>query len=84
MNENFHKRVLERLKDETYLDRFGETRKHLVDYLMRDFEGIHKRKIDITKRPIHRERIPGLKGDKKRGPGIEQKGFNDNYLLMDT
>jgi hypothetical protein len=51
---------------------------------MRDFESIHKRKIDIAKRPILRQRIPGLRGDKKRGPGVEQKGFNDNYLLMDT
>ena len=85
LNDNFEKRILERLSDERYLDRKGETRKSIVRHLVPNFEDFDKRTKDIAKMPRNRIHISGLVGDEDRaatsgGP----KRFSNNYLNMNS
>ncbi|PVH73664.1 hypothetical protein DL98DRAFT_430923 [Cadophora sp. DSE1049] len=85
LNDNFEKRLLERLADERYLDRKGETRKSIVRHLVPNFEDFDKRTKDIAKMPRNRIHISGLVGDEDR---VESSGgpkrFNNNYLNMNS
>ncbi|CZS94244.1 uncharacterized protein RCO7_10355 [Rhynchosporium graminicola] len=84
LNDAFEKRLLKRLKDESYLDRDGETREDAVRYATMEFENRGKRNIDIAKRPVGEVRIPGLKGDlARRLQGQELKGFKPGFVSLD-
>ncbi|CAG8958614.1 hypothetical protein HYFRA_00009931 [Hymenoscyphus fraxineus] len=85
LNDNFETRVLERLADENYLDVDGTTREAIVRQLVLDFETYDKRFKDVTKSPESALRIPGLRGDMRRGlKGSEAKRFEDNQLILDS
>jgi hypothetical protein len=81
LNENYKKHLLCRLRDEHHLEKTGESRESIVNYLIPAFENTDKRKKDVTKRPAGRLRIPGLVGDARTGIS---KGFDDNHMLLDS
>jgi hypothetical protein len=56
--------MLERLKDETYLEYDGVTIDSIVRSMIPDFENYSKRNVDVTK-PIatHYIQVPGLRAD---------------------
>lgn len=85
LNDNFEKRLLERLKDEVYLDQMGETRESIIRHLIPDFEDYDKRNRDIAKRPSSRIKILGLLGDNRRGlSGSNVKRFEDNFINLNS
>src|SRR5690242_964783 len=85
LNDNFSRRLLDRLHDEHYLDFNGQTRESIVHHLVPDFENRYKRRVDITKRPANSVRVSGLRGDKQRGlSGPDAKRFDDNSLWLNT
>lgn len=76
--------MLERLADETYLDVHGETRESIAKALVPTFERMDKRNKDVTRRPTGSLKVPGLRGDVRRGlTGSKAKRFEDNRLLLD-
>lgn len=85
LNDNFERLLLERLADETYLERNGETRESIVRHLVPTFEDYDKRSKDITKRPGGRFKVPGLLGDQQRDlTGADAKRFDNNHILLNA
>lgn len=83
LNESFKIHLLQRLKDDHYLEDRGETRETLVNYCIPDFEKIHKRTKDPKKNLTTKIRIPGLKGDHQCGrAGKAARRFMDNALIL--
>ncbi|KAF8849939.1 hypothetical protein BDZ45DRAFT_752274 [Acephala macrosclerotiorum] len=85
LNENFEKRLLERLSGESELECNGQTLEGIVRYAVPDFEDYQKREVDIARRPNREVRIPGLEGDSKRlQSGRPAKRFGDNCVLLNV
>jgi hypothetical protein len=84
LNERFKEHLLDRLRDETYLDHNGITRRSIVETLTAlNFEQYGKKKIDIYDAPGGRYVIAGLKGDKARGlVGPAAKRFTENIVFI--
>lgn len=75
--------LLNRLQDEDYLFKNGDTLESIVNRLIPDFENEYKRRVNVTKRCGHRVYIAGLRGDEQMNRvGLAEKRFEANHLQM--
>lgn len=85
LNDRFEELLKVRLSEEDYL---GDSRRPVVEiarHAVPVFENLHKREVDISRRPTRDIHVPGLKGDETRGRnGVDAKHFADNFLLLDV
>jgi hypothetical protein len=73
----------DRLQDEHYLLKNGETLEAIVNHLIPDFENEYKRRVNVMSRCGHRVYIAGLRGDEQMDrTGAAAKRFETNNLLM--
>jgi hypothetical protein len=83
LNDLYAEHLSQRLRDEHYLDRNGQTRQAIVNSFIPAFETHHKRRKNVMERPSLRLAIPGLKGDKERGlTGKAAKRFEESVMLL--
>jgi len=84
LNENFKHSLLSRLRDETYIDVNGMTRKSIVEKLAAwGFEIYEEKTLNIFKSRHAKWNVPNLRGDWSRGLlGVAAKGFDDNYIRV--
>jgi hypothetical protein len=84
LNENFKQHIQHRLRDETYIEGNGITRKSIASKLAAlQFEIYGKKKINIYKRPDGSYFVQNLRGDKARGlKGPAAKRFGDNKVYL--
>ncbi|KAJ8062988.1 hypothetical protein OCU04_008233 [Sclerotinia nivalis] len=83
LNDGYKDMLLNRLQDEDYLLKNGETLEAIVNRLIPDFENEYKRRVNVMKRPGHRVYIAGLRGDEQMNRvGPAEKRFEINNLLM--
>lgn len=83
LNDGYKDMLLNRLQDEDYLLKNGETLEAIVNRLIPDFENEYKRRVNVMKLPGHRVYIAGLRGDERMNRiGPAEKRFKTNNLLM--
>ncbi|KAF7891902.1 hypothetical protein EAF00_008204 [Botryotinia globosa] len=83
LNEYYKDMLLNRLQDEDYLFKNGDTLESIVNRLIPDFENVYKRRVDVTESCGHRVYIAGLRGDEQMNRvGPAEKRFDANHLQM--
>ncbi|KAI9650554.1 hypothetical protein NHQ30_000571 [Ciborinia camelliae] len=83
LNDRYKDMLLNRLQDENYLLKNGETLEAIVNRLIPDFENEYKRRVNVMKRIGHRVYIAGLRSDEQMNRvGPAEKRFETNNLLM--
>ncbi|TGO62414.1 hypothetical protein BOTNAR_0114g00130 [Botryotinia narcissicola] len=83
LNDNYKDMLLDRLQDEDYLFKNGDTLESIVNRLIPDFENEYKRRVNVMKRCGHRVYIAGLRGDEQMNRvGLAEKRFEANHLQM--
>ncbi|PQE30977.1 hypothetical protein CJF32_00007970 [Rutstroemia sp. NJR-2017a WRK4] len=83
LNDNYRTMLHDRLQDEHYLLKNGETLDSIVNRLIPDFENEYKRRVNVMKRCGHRVYIAGLRSDEQMDrTGPAAKRFDINNLLM--
>ncbi|PQE05216.1 Hsp70 family protein [Rutstroemia sp. NJR-2017a BBW] len=83
LNDNYRTMLHNRLQDEHYLLKNGETLDSIVNRLIPDFENEYKRRVNVVKPCGHRVYIAGLRSDEQMDrTGPAAKRFETNNLLM--
>ncbi|KAK6602224.1 hsp70 protein-like protein [Botrytis cinerea] len=83
LNDGYRDMLLNRLQDEDYLFKNGDTLESIVNRLIPDFENEYKRRVNVMARCGHRVYIAGLHGDEQiNRVGLAAKRFEANYLQM--
>ncbi|KAB8293932.1 hypothetical protein EYC80_009405 [Monilinia laxa] len=83
LNDRYKDMLFNRLQDEDYLLKNGETLEAIVNRLIPDFENEYKRRVNVMNRVGHRVYIAGLRSDEQMNRvGLAEKRFETNNLLM--
>ncbi|QSZ36109.1 hypothetical protein DSL72_007234 [Monilinia vaccinii-corymbosi] len=85
LNDRYKDMLLNRLQDEHYLLKNGETLEEIVNRLIPNFENEYKRRVNVMKRISgHGVYIAGLRSDEQMNRvGLAKKRFERNNLIMD-
>ncbi|ESZ92420.1 hypothetical protein SBOR_7179 [Sclerotinia borealis F-4128] len=84
LNDHYKDMLLDRLQDEDYLIKNGETLEAIVNRLIPAFENKTKRRVDVMSRSgPERVYIAGLRSDEQiNRVGPAEKRFKENFLLL--